>query len=100
MIAKQFWRLTHPVQITRQDNFRKLLFQFLTMLTTVKGVYENGQVIFSEVPPVSERTEVIITFLTEKKGEEPKKRVLGLLEGKIIVPDDFDEPLAELKEYM
>ena len=68
------------------------------MLTTVKGVYENGQVIFSEVPPVTERTEVIITFLTEEK-KEPKKRTLGLLEGKAKLPDDFDEPLDELKDY-
>jgi hypothetical protein len=70
------------------------------MLTTVKGVYEAGQIIFSEPPPVNERTEVIVTFLTEEKKEEPKKRMLGLLEGKIKLPDDFDEPLEELKDYM
>jgi hypothetical protein len=70
------------------------------MMTTIKGVYEDGQIFFTEAPPVSERTEVIITFLTEEKKEEPKKRVLGLLEGKIVVPDDFDEPLDELKDYM
>ena len=69
------------------------------MLTTVKGVYENGQVIFSEVPPVTERTEVIITFLTEEK-REPKKRKLGGLKGLGSLPDDFDEPLDELKDYM
>lgn len=69
------------------------------MLTAIKGVYEGGQIIFHETPPVTERTEVIVTFLTEEK-EEPKKRVLGLLEGKIVVPDDFDEPLDELKDYM
>lgn len=78
----------------------KLLLQFLSMLTTVKGVYEGGQIIFDEPPPVTERTEVIVTFLTEEKKDEPKKRVLGLLEGKAKLPDDFDEPLDELKDYM
>jgi hypothetical protein len=70
------------------------------MLTTVKGVYEGGQIILSEKPPVSERTEVIVTFLTEAQSAEPKKRKLGLLQGKIVVPDDFDEPLDDLKDYM
>ncbi|HEX8314791.1 MAG TPA: DUF2281 domain-containing protein [Flavisolibacter sp.] len=70
------------------------------MLTAVKGYYEDGQIFFKETPPITERTEVIVTFLTEERMEEPKKRMLGLLEGKIIVPDDFDEPLDELKEYM
>lgn len=70
------------------------------MLTTVKGVYEDGQIIFNETPPVTERTEVIVTFLTEEKKEEPKKRVLGRLQGLGKLPDDFNEPLDELKDYM
>ena len=70
------------------------------MLTAVKGIYEDGRVTFTETPPVQERTEVIVTFLTEEKKEAPKKRVLGILEGKIVTPDDFNEPLDELKEYM
>ncbi|HZH01185.1 MAG TPA: hypothetical protein VEY32_08890 [Flavisolibacter sp.] len=72
----------------------------LSVLTTAKGVYEGGQIIFNEVPPVTERTEVIVTFLTEEKKAEAKKRVLGLLEGKGKLPDDFNEPLDELKDYM
>lgn len=70
------------------------------MLTAVKGYYEGGQIFFKETPPVTERTDVIITFLTEEEKQEPKKRVLGLLEGKAKLPDDFDEPLDELKDYM
>lgn len=70
------------------------------MLTTVKGVYEDGKIFLTETPPVTERTEVIVTFLAEEKELEPKKRVLGLLEGKIVLPDDFNEPLDELKDYM
>ena len=70
------------------------------MLTAVKGYYEGGQVFLKEPPPVTERTEVIVTFLTEEKKQEPKKRILGSLEGKIVLPDDFNEPLDELKDYM
>lgn len=32
--------------------------------------------------------------------ETIKKRRLGTLAGKIAIPDDFDEPLDDLKEYM
>ncbi|RYZ20544.1 MAG: DUF2281 domain-containing protein [Chitinophagaceae bacterium] len=70
------------------------------MLTAVKGYYEGGQVFFRETPPVTERTEVIVTFLTEENKTVPKKRTLGILEGKAKLPDDFDEPLDELKDYM
>lgn len=70
------------------------------MLTTVKGIYEGGRIIFNDPPPVIERAEVIITFLTEEKKEKPERRVLGLLEGKAKLPEDFNEPLDELKDYM
>ena len=32
--------------------------------------------------------------------ENNKKRKFGCLKGKIIIKDDFDEPLEEFKEYM
>ena len=48
-----------------------------------------------------------IEFLIEKyaqkstKEKPPKKRrVAGTMEGMIIMADDFDEPLEDLKEYM
>ncbi|MGA9382637.1 MAG: DUF2281 domain-containing protein [Phormidium sp.] len=48
-----------------------------------------------------------IEFLLEKHGKKsteentPKKyRVAGTMEGMIIMPDDFDEPLADLEEYL
>ncbi len=64
------------------------------MLTTIKGYYDNGHIVMTEEPPVHDRTDVIITFLSEEK-HAPKKRTLGLLEGKIRLSDDFDEPLDE-----
>ncbi len=72
------------------------------MLTTIKGIYEHGQIILSEEPPVKTKAEVIITFLTEEETKKPtlKKRLIGGLEGKLKLPDDFNEPLDEMKDYM
>jgi|688.fasta_scaffold159470_2 mRNA-degrading endonuclease RelE of RelBE toxin-antitoxin system len=44
-----------------------------------------------------------IEFLMERKKrpEEPKKkRIAGLAKGMITIPDDFDEPLEDFKDYM
>ncbi|HQW04752.1 MAG: DUF2281 domain-containing protein [Flavobacteriales bacterium] len=45
-----------------------------------------------------------IEFLMKRRNREPekpeKKRVAGLMKGEIHVPDDFDEPLDDFKEYM
>lgn len=72
------------------------------MLTTIKGIYEHGQIILSEEPPVKTKADVIITFLTgeETKSRTQKKRLIGGLEGKLKLPDDFNEPLDEMKDYM
>jgi hypothetical protein len=71
------------------------------MLSTIKGYYDQGQIILEETPPVKSKTEVIVTFLTEgtEKGAT-KKRKLGGLEGQVPLPDDFNEPLDDLKDYM
>jgi len=59
--------------------------------------------------PESFQTEVLhyIEFLIEKYAqkstqEKPtkKRRVAGTMQGMIIMADDFDEPLEDLKEYM
>ena len=72
------------------------------MLTTVKGTYENGQVFLEEIPPTKTKMEVIITFLGEIKVKKNKKQgvKLGSWEGKYAIPDDFNEPLDDLKDYM
>lgn len=69
------------------------------MLTTVKGTYENGRIIWHETPPVQERTEVIITFL-EKETPPRKPRKAGSLAGRGSIPADFNEPLDDLSDYM
>ncbi len=71
------------------------------MLTTIKGYYNDGQITLEETPPVSTKTEVMVTFLTKEIKTSPSiKRKLGGLEGKVTIPDDFNEPLDELKDYM
>lgn len=74
------------------------------MYTAIKGIYENGKIRFMEEPPVKTKAEVVITFLTgqdEAANEVTNKKVLlGLLEGKIKLPEDFNDPIDDLKEYM
>lgn len=73
------------------------------MLTTIKGVYENGRIILAEEPPVKTKAEVMVTFLPSEKRKTQngkQKIILGMLEGKIKLPDDFNEPLDDLKDYM
>ena len=69
------------------------------MLATVKGYYEKGKITLKEKAPVQSKTEVIVTFLTDQ--EPPvSKRIPGAFKGKISIPDDFNEPLDDLKEYV
>jgi len=70
------------------------------MLTAIKGYYEKGQIIMKEEAPVQSKTEVIITFLTEDGEKTKGKRIPGSLKGKVSLPDDFNEPLDDLKDYM
>ncbi len=43
----------------------------------------------------------MVTFLTEEitTDAQPKRKLCGL-EGKVTIPDDFNEPLNDLKDYM
>lgn len=45
----------------------------------------------------------MVTFSTTEENKTlPRKQkiILGLMEGKIKLPDDLNEPLDDLKEYM
>ncbi len=72
------------------------------MLTAIRGTYENGQITWHETPPVQERTEVIVTFLEATvESERIGKGVrLGSWAGKYKLPDNFNEPLDDLADYM
>lgn len=70
------------------------------MFTAIKGTYEGGKIILLEEPPIKTKSEVIIIFLTQDAETMQVKRKLGGLEGKVRLPDDFNEPLEDLKDYM
>jgi hypothetical protein len=70
------------------------------MLTAVKGIYKNGQIILEEQPNLPEETRVVVTFL-EQENAKPKKSIrVGSMEGAFTVPDDFNAPIDDLKAYM
>lgn len=78
------------------------------MYKAIKGIYENGELTLLEPAPDVEKSEVLVTFLNDTKNKHKgKKRIpgslqkLGKLEGKTYsIPDDFNEPIEELKDYM
>lgn len=70
------------------------------MLTTIKGIYHNGQIVLEEVPPTKNKTKVVVTFLEVVQSSLFQKRCLGSLKGKIGIPDNINKPLDDLKEYM
>ena len=75
------------------------------MYTAVKGIYENGQVVLQETPPTTKKSQVVVMFISEQESQADKpfhKGVkIGSLAGKgYNIPDDFNESLDDLKEYM
>ncbi len=73
------------------------------MQIAIQGTFENGQIKLKSLPPQNMKTDVIVVFESqENEQSEPKKGVrLGSLAGMgYSIPDDFDEPLDDLKEYM
>ena len=71
------------------------------MYATINGIFENGTLLMLETPPTVKKSKVVITFMEElEMPAKSIKRKLGGLEGKISIPDDFNEPLDDLNEYM
>lgn len=70
------------------------------MLITIKGTYYNGQIVLEEMPPTKNKSKVVVTFLEELQPSSLQKRPFGSLKGKIGIPDNFNDPLDELKDYM
>ena len=71
------------------------------MLTTIEGVYENGQVILTENPPQKSKAKVLITFIEEiKPNITPTKRPLGTMKGTVKMSEDFNDSIDALKDYM
>lgn len=74
------------------------------MYAAIKAVYENGQIILQETPPTTKKTNVIVMFIKEELAtiKTTSKGVkIGSLAGKgYRIPDNFNEPLEDLNEYM
>jgi hypothetical protein len=70
------------------------------MLTTIIGIYDNGQIVLAETPPTKNKSKVAVTFLEEIESSPSTKRRFGSLKGKVGIPDNFNEPLDDLKDYM
>ncbi len=69
------------------------------MLTTIKGVYDNGEITLEEIPKIK-KANVIVTILETYVEDIKTKRQLGTLKGKIQISEDFDAPIDLLKDYM
>ncbi len=71
-------------------------------MITIDATYENGQIIWEERPPVQKKTKVKVIFLEDDEQPSAKGGAvrIGSLKGKIAIPDDFNEPLDDLKDYM
>jgi hypothetical protein len=70
------------------------------MSIAIKGYYEKRKITMNEEVPVKAKTDVIITFLTEDSKVATGKRMPGGLKGRVAIPDDFNGPLDDLKDYM
>lgn len=71
------------------------------MLTTIRGIYDQGKIVLIEEPPVKTKTDVMVTFLTgENLHHEKKRGAPGSLKGLISIPFNFNEPLEDLKDYI
>lgn len=77
------------------------------MYTAIKGYYENGIMTLLEKAPQIDKSEIIVTFLIEKKPSTFKKRIAGglnrlphLKNRKLALPDNFNDPIVDLNEYM
>ena len=73
------------------------------MLTTVRGTYENGQVILEEALSVN-RAKVLVTVVEELKTIDKKNthkpRKAGSMTGTFSLGADFNDPLNDFKDYM
>jgi len=71
------------------------------MLTTIKGIYINGEITLEEKPEVTQPMEVLVTFTKEVRLSE--KHPLDFDYAKSMSKysnQDFDVPYPDVKDYM
>ncbi len=73
------------------------------MLTAISGTIENGQIYFDEKLP-DKQGKVILMFVDDiikRKSSQNKATIrFGGLDNMANLPDDFNEPLSDLQDYM
>lgn len=70
------------------------------MSVNINGYYENGKVKLTEPAPTEENVPVTVIFPEPAKSLKKNEIKFGGLKGKISVPENFDDEIEELKEYM
>ena len=83
-------------------NFVICFNKIFNMSLTIKGVFENGKIVLDELPPCNKKMPVKIIFPDIKNDSQLKKNEIrfGSLKGKISVPDNFDDEIDVLNDYM
>ena len=74
------------------------------MYTAVKGTYENGVLTLEETPPTAEKSDVVVLFMNEEKPTMTETRAKRVRPGSLAhkgyqIPEDFNAPLDDLKDY-
>ena len=69
--------------------------------------YENGLIIPIGNPIIPEKRKLAILVLDDEFEQQqeyntkiPRESMFGCMKGKMRVPDNYDEPLDDFKEYM
>ncbi|HET7115905.1 MAG TPA: hypothetical protein VFI29_05415 [Hanamia sp.] len=72
------------------------------MSLTIKGIFENGKIVLDELPPTNKKMPVKTISPEIKKEIHLKKSEIrfGSLKGKISAPDNFNDELDVLNDYM
>lgn len=70
----------------------------------INGIYENGKFLLNETPPITKKHKVVAMLVEEENvftSSKKKGVILGSLAGKrYSIPDEFNEPLENLREYL
>ena len=75
-------------------------------MQTHTAYYENGRIIPVGNPFIPERRKLAIVVLDEEiepqmqNHKNTRASFFGCMAGKMTMPDDFDDPLEDFKEYM
>lgn len=82
------------------------------MMRTYEGYFRNGRFVSDEMIEIPENEKVYLMITGEQiqlpktkknksnTGKRPISELKGLLENKVWISADFNDPIEEMKEYM